>query len=502
MKMAKRLSAVLAALLVLLSVDAALGADDGFSTSYTYNYDYWSDVRESPDAYRVATVINSAALGLEKIMRNPQSLYARDKDLYIADTGNNRILQVRREGQRFVFVREIASVQGAEPATFNSPQDVYADPEGNIYVADTNNQRVIMMDRDLNYLTSYVKPQDSTFDQGANFLPNKIVVDVAGRVYVLVTNVNKGLAKFEANGVFTGFIGANKVTTSMADYIWKRYFQTEAQRAQSENFVPTEYCNVYMDEDGFIYAVTNVFKEYDLLYDNAKPIRRLNGIGNDILIKNDRYPPIGDLVWDDTDGPSKFVDITVLEGDIYVAFDRTRGRIFGYDPQGIMLWAFGTRGNTDGAFKMPSSIEHMGYDLLCLDSSESSITVFTPTEYGNLIYQAAREYSEGRYDDSADTWREVLRLNSNYNLAFIGVGRALLRQEHFEEAMNNFEMAHDRENYGRAFKLYRKIWVEKNLWWVALIILAIVLVPVCIGLVKKMKWEVIAHEHNQVRKGG
>ncbi len=498
MKMTRRLSALLAALLLLLSVDAALGADDGFSTSYTYNYDYWSDVRESPDAYRVASVINSAMLGLEKIIRNPQSLYARDNDLYIADTGNNRILQVRREGQKFVFVREISQVQGAEPATFNSPQDVFADEAGNIYVADTNNQRVVMMDRDLNFLRAYVKPQDSTFDQGANFLPNKIVVDVAGRVYVLVTNVNKGLAKFEADGTFTGFIGANKVTTSMADYIWKMYFQTEAQRAQSENFVPTEYCNAYMDKEGFIYAVTNVFKEYDLLYDNAKPIRRLNGIGDDILIKNDRYPPIGDLVWDETDGPSKFADITVLEGDIYVAFDRTRGRIFGYDPQGIMLWAFGTRGNTDGAFKTPVSIEHMGYDLLCLDQSESSITVFTPTEYGNLIYKANTLYSEGKYDESADAWREVLRLNSNYNMAFIGVGRALLRQEHYTEAMDYFKMAHDRENYGRAFKLYRKIWVEENIWWVALILALVIVVPLIIGKVKKMKWEVFEHDRSKV----
>ncbi len=497
MKMIKRLALVIAVLAVLMT-DTALGATDGFTTSYTYNYDYWSDVRESPDAYRVAAVINSASLGLDRIMRNPQSLFVRDSDLYIADTGNNRVIQARREGQTFVLIRVIDKVAGCEPAAFNSPQDVYADPEGNIYVADTNNQRVVMMDKDLNFIRAYTKPTDSTFDQDANFLPNKITVDVAGRVYVLVTNVNKGLAKFEADGLFTGFIGANKVTTSMADYIWKMYFQTEAQRAQSENFVPTEYCNVYMDGDGFIYAVTNVFEQYDLLYDNAKPIRRLNGIGDDILIKNDRYPPIGDLVWDETDGPSKFVDITVLEDDIYVAFDKTRGRLFGYDPQGIMLWAFGTRGNTDGAFKTPSSIEHMGYDLLCLDQNESSITLFTPTEYGSLIYKANKLYTRGDYDGSADTWREVLKLNSNYNMAFIGVGRALLRQEHYTEAMDYFKMAHDRENYGRAFKLYRKIWVEQNIWWVAILLAVGIIVPLVLGRIKKMKWEVIEHDRSKV----
>ena len=85
-----------------------------------------------------------------------------------------------------------------------------------------------------------------------------------------------------------------------------------------------------------------MFKEYELLSDSAKPIRRLNGIGNDILIKNDRYPPIGDLDWKSESlqyGPSKLADITAMKNEIYVAVDRMRGRLFGYDSQGVMLWA-------------------------------------------------------------------------------------------------------------------------------------------------------------------
>ena len=68
----------------------------------------------------------------------------------------------------------------------------------------------------------------------------------------------------------------------------------------------------------------SIFDEYDLIWDAAQPIRRLNGIGNDILIKNDRYPPIGDIYWVEgsvTLGPSKLYDITVLENDIYVALE-------------------------------------------------------------------------------------------------------------------------------------------------------------------------------------
>ena len=503
MKQMYKIAAFITALLMLFVSGSALAVDDGYSTSYTYNYDYWTEVRESPDAYRVEAVINSASLGLEKNIKRPQSLFVLNNDLYIVDTDNNRIIQTTRKDNEFKLVRIIDTLKGVEPATLSSPQDVYVDAKENIYIADTNNQRVVAVDKDLNYIKQFVKPTDATFDQNLSFLPSKIVCDVAGRLYALVTYVNKGLVKFEADTTFTGFIGANKVTTSMADYIWKAYFQTDAQRAQSEAFVPTEYANIYMDPDGFIYATTINFKEYDLLYDNAKPIRRLNGVGDDILVKNDRYPPIGDLTWESDSeayGPSKLIDVTVLENDIYVAFDRTRGRLFGYDSQGIMLWAFGTKGSIQGAFTGAVSIEHMGRDLLCLDQRENSITVFTPTEYGNLIYQAVDEYTQGDYDKSAETWRQVMKNNSNYSMAFIGIGRSLMRQEKYTEAMEYFEMAHDRDNYGRAFKYYRKQWVEQNILWIVILIGAVVIIPLVIGKAKKMKWEVVMHEHKQVNK--
>ena len=199
-------------------------------------------------------------------------------------------------------------------------------------------------------------------------------------------------------------------------------------------------------------------------------------------------------------GPSKLTDITVLDNDNYVALDRFRGRIFGYDSQGVMLWAFGTRGNMDGAFASAISIEHMDHDLFVLDKNENSVTVFEPTEYGKLIYEAQDLYLNGDYDSSADKWFEVLKMNANYSMAFRGVGRALLRQDRFEEAMSYFKMAHDRSNYGRAFKLYRKVWVEKNIWWIVLAAAVILIVPLALGRRKRMKWEVMMHEQGKVRR--
>ena len=503
MKTAIRLTALVLVLSMLLPMGLAFASSDGHNSIYTYNYDFWDDYKETPDAYRVDQVIFSSTLGLETPMRRPQSLYILDKEIFVCDTGNNRVLQIHREGDLYTLVRIIDKITGASPETLSAPNDVFVDEDGNIYIADTNNNRVVKADKDLNYLMAFTQPQDATFDQNLSFLPDKIVVDVSGRVYVLATNVNKGLVKFENDGTFTGFIGANPVVYTMWDYIWKNFFTTKAQRAQQASFVPTEYENICIDRDGFIYATNIVFSEYDLVWDNAKPIRKLNSIGNDILVKNDWYPPIGDLHWVEQSqeyGPSKFADITVFDNDIYVAFDKTRGRLFGYDPQGIMLWAFGTKGNSDGTFLSPASLESMGFDLFALDENECSITVFTPTEYGNLIYLASDQYLRGEYDESADTWREVLRLNANYNLAFIGIGRALMRQENYKEAMDYFKMAYDHENYGRAYRYYRKELIEENIVWTVAVIVILLVVPLVIRQGKKMRMEVEMYERQKVNK--
>jgi len=485
-----RLPALLAAALLLASSFLPAFALDGYDYTYTYNYDFWGELRESPDVYRVESVINYRDIGLDSPMKTPQSLFVRGSELYVCDTGNNRILQLRRKGAGFTLVRVIDEVKGAEPSSFNAPYDIFVDDEGWMYVCDQNNNRIVKMDAEANYVMSFVKPTDETFTQTLAFLPAKLVVDVAGRVFALCKNVNKGLMKYEADGTFTGFIGASEARFNWYDYIWK-LLSTKEQRAQQQNFVPTEYENIYLDPEGFIFATIAIFEEGDIT--STKPIRRINSIGSDILIRNAEEIPMGDLDWDsasEINGPSRLVDVTVFDNGIYVALDRVRGRLFGYDKQGHMLWAFGGPGGSDGYFKRPTSLERMGYDLLVLDQQECSITVFTPTEYGSLIYSATEQYLQGAYDESAETWRRVLARNGNYDLAYIGIGRALLREDQYREAMHCFEVARDRKNYGEALRLYRKEWVEENAGWIFPLILALLVGPLLIGGIRKMRAEV------------
>ena len=158
-----------------------------------------------------------------------------------------------------------------------------------------------------------------------------------------------------------------------------------------------------------------------------------------------------------------------------------------------MLWGFGGVGNADGFFNNPMAIEHMGTDLLILDAGGAyggSLTVMTPTEYGQMVYTAIHQYRTGDYDGSAKTWTDVLSRNGNSDSAYIGIGRALLQQEKYDEAMSYFKAAEDDKNYSEAWRLRRMELVEQNIVPIFIVVAAILVLPPLIRRIKKIKWEV------------
>lgn len=467
--------------------------------SYTYNYDFWGDVQDSPDAYTVTKVYTASDFGLEVNFSNPQGLFVQGNMIYICDTGNSRIVQMERVGtEKFQVVRIFDSIKGdTDVKNLSGPTDLAVSEEGDIFIADRGNSRIVKVDEDLNYILEFGLPTDSTVSADASFQPSKIVIDTAGRVYCIATGINQGLCKYEADGVFSGFVGATPVTYDWMDYIWKK-FATQEQRVRMESFVPTAYDNIFMDHEGFIYACAGGQEEADLDSGAAQAIRKLNLMGTNILVENGNFedgsfPTYGDLYWGEGggyEGPSYYTDVTVMDNDIYVCLDRNRGRLFGYDDQGNLVFAFGGNGNMDGYFRRPAAIEHMNHDLLVLDSLDCSITLFTPTDFGELIYQAIEQFDAGEYEASGESWQKVMMLDGNYDLAYIGIGRSLLRQERYREAMDYFELKYDADNYSKAYKQYRKEWVEEHIVIIVVVLLVLFLVPLSIGRIKDIKHEI------------
>ena len=59
-------------------------------------------------------------------------------NVYVADTGNNRIEVFRSTG---AFVDKFGSL-GTGPGQFSNPNGIVVDGSGNMYVADTSNNRI------------------------------------------------------------------------------------------------------------------------------------------------------------------------------------------------------------------------------------------------------------------------------------------------------------------------------------------------------------------------
>jgi hypothetical protein len=448
-------------------------------TNYTYNYDFWLEQVASPDAYRVSEYILGTSLGLDHF-RDPQGLFIRGNRIYVCDSGNNRIIKIEvdENGKHTVKANVSSVIINGVESPFNMPMDIFENRDGNLYITDTNNNRVLILDNNWNYIHTIEKPEDESIGELMDFIPVKIVVDFANRVFVQAQNINKGLMEFDSRWEFSGYMGANKVTVNPVDYIWK-LISTQAQKERMDLFIPTEYSNVAMDRDGFVY-VTNSTGQ-------TNPVRRLNAMGQDILIRNGYEKPVGDLAVDNVvaagiRGRSRFIDVVAFDNDSYACLDRARGRIFMYDFQGNMLYAFGGVGNREGSFLQPSALDRMGYSLYALDSRAATLTRFDLTGYGALINEALDEYKAGRYESSAVVWEKVLKMNGNYDLAYIGIGRAALRQKEFQKAMKYYKLKHYREGYGKAFQLYRKQWTEENLWWMLLIIGFIVVLPFAVKI--------------------
>jgi tetratricopeptide (TPR) repeat protein len=139
---------------------------------------------------------------------------------------------------------------------------------------------------------------------------------------------------------------------------------------------------------------------------------------------------------------------------------------------------------------MPVALDRMGDALYALDSRTAAITRFELTGYGAKVNEALNEYKVGHYEVSARLWEEVLKMNGNYDLAYIGIGRAALRQGEYQKAMKYYKLKHFKEGYGKAFQLYRKQWMEQNLWKILLALGILILLPLGIKQFVKLVKEI------------
>lgn len=444
MKIRKKKIGLLLALTFLLGLSAGGGRAMAADGAESYNYSYWGLTTAAPAAYQANMLWNGEGTRAGAFKEPGDFHVTADKQIYVLDSGHNRVVVL---DDKFQPVQTISSfVREGKEETFNNPQGLFVTDNKELVVADTGNKRIVHLDRNNKLLKIIEAPKSDLLSEKFDFQPVRVVVDKAQRIYVMSAGVYDGFMEFSPDGTFTSFVGANRVSFNPTDYLWKM-MSTKAQRSQMVMFTPTEFTNLDIDHEGFIYATNG---------QDSGNVKKLNAQGNDILRRNGYFAPEGDIRYMSATGPSRLIDIDVGDSEMYSILDGKRGRVFTYDGDGHLLYVFGGLGNQMGQFNTPVAIERLGDEFLVLDKALGEITVFRTTEYGRTLNEAVRAYYNGDENKAFELYQETISMNANLEFAYAGIGKALLRQGDYREAMTYFKKSMDQKGYSKAFLLYRK----------------------------------------------
>lgn len=420
-----------------------------------------------------------------------------------------------------------------------------------LYICDTGNNQIIVADyasydEQSNTYAIYqvvTKPTEE-LDTSKEFLPEKVVVDGPGRMYVIAKQVLDGIMQFSQNGDFARYTGTNEITLSAWDIFW-RNFATKAQRETMKTLYNTQFLSLVYYND-MIYTTSAAIENQDGTYNDKIMIKKINPSGKDTLRRNGYQPPMGDVKYAKTstffetanasNKISLFVGITVNSYGTYSVLDKTKGRIFTYDNEGNLLYISGGQGiQSDKISKNPVAIQYFGDDILVLDKSNNtgSIIKFEPTEIATLINKAVKQEGKGqlskvepRYNaetktwwiseedtgianewasfeekdgkwvidgketgievelGSTDYWELVVSKNANYEYAYVGIGHKYLKEGNYSEAMKYFELGKNKVYYSKAFKQYRDGIIKD---WFSPVVIALVVLIVAKTVYKFIK---------------
>lgn len=452
------------------------------STYTTYTYDSEGNAVDSPAAYEFSKEYTGEDFGIDDL-KNPSDIFIDSfKNIYITDSGNNRIVILNSDFSLKKILLDFEPLQNnnSEMAigTFSSPSSVFVDNKNNIFVADTDNNRIVEFDENYNCIRIIEKPKTDILDDDYVFSPISIVVDSSDRIYILVKNDNDGIMELTSDGNFTGYYGAQKVNSTIFDWI-KTLFMTKAQKSRIVKTIPRSYNSMAIDDKDFIWMTSNSLTVYQRMnYMKSKSsadasIKRLNPSGNDVLSREGEYAPGGDLI-----KVSSIVDVAVKSNGAYSLLDDGYNRIFTYDSRGNLLYAFGGKGTQDGCLTLASSLAYFDDDLLVLDSSDNSITRYKMTEYAQNIQSALLADDNKDFESSLKYWKKVLNKNENLQLAYKAIGNSYLRLGKYSDAMKFYKNADQKDGYSKAYSYIRADYVKKNFILVITVILAVVVLCV------------------------
>ena len=505
----KKLTKIIIVTLVLVMLFGTIYSS-AFEPYDTYTYSIDGKRMKSPPAYSADNVYDTIDMEISRLdpahptLKDASDIVADDEgNIYIADRGNNRIVVLDKYYKAQKIISTYVDENGRQQ-TFNAPQGVFVTDENTkggklIYVCDTANLRIVVFDIDGNYKRTIKKP-DSPILTAEAFKPCSVAVDLYGRIFITSTASHEGVIVLSSEGDFTGFIGAQSVTYSVIDMIWRR-FQSKEQRESNVKNIAVPYNNITVDEYGFVYVTASAIEKEDLTAQlqsieskasGHSPVKKLNSNGDEIMKRNGFFDPGGEVDVLLAEDVSQIVDVAVGPEGSWSILDQKRSRIFTYDDNGNLLFAFGDNGDQLGNGEKFVGFTYQVIDgtyyIAALDNSGAGfrITTYSPTPYCLTIISALENQNHHMYENSIECWEDVLTGNNNFDMAYIGIGKALMNQGKYKEAQEMLSKAYEVDYYAVAFKEIRKNTISK--YMIPLVIGIIVLISLFfkfLGFAKK-----------------
>jgi tetratricopeptide (TPR) repeat protein len=104
--------------------------------------------------------------------------------------------------------------------------------------------------------------------------------------------------------------------------------------------------------------------------------------------------------------------------------------------------------------------------IYVLDANRNNVQAFRPTEFAELLHKGSRLHFDGKYQEAETVWREVLRRDSNFELAHTGLAKAFFKRGEYANAMLEYEVARNRDGWSLAFGELRHDFVREEFGWV------------------------------------
>ena len=156
--------------------------------------------------------------------------------IYIADTGNNRILKMTREGEI------ITSITGPEDKPLKDPRGVFVDKDGDLYIADTGNDRVVHLDPYGDFVEEFTRPDSELLPPNVSLILIRFC-NSTGCICI----IKEGSRDMVSCNNFRGYVGAEHVGFRLNEFLTRIF--ASGRRKDYKKAAPP-YSNFVIHDDG------------------------------------------------------------------------------------------------------------------------------------------------------------------------------------------------------------------------------------------------------------